>query len=871
MFSKEYKLIDYKILDFFIEHVFLELDLTQQPIQSTALLQIKPNPKALSNSQDLHLDFFNMTLKSLMLNERILTNKDYELFEHALIIKNVPQNCEFNLETITLLHENPDLFGLYETAGTVLVKAETEGLRRVLPFIDRPDNLTKFTTKIIARKNQYPTLLANGVLIHQEELANGIHSVIWNDVIPKASYLFAMVAGNLECSMTSHTTHLGRVIPIEFHLPAIDIPKCTFAKNVLKAAMQWDELFFKLECILPQYMVAGVNQYASGASEPLGLNLFNTQNLLCTPASRTDNDILRILEVVSHEYFHTWTGDLVTIRDWFNLAAKEGLTTLRASLFIEYWLGIDLERLFSGYSLDARAPMPDKYTAVRSLYTAAAYEKSSEIFRMIMHAINDNANNSQAFFNALNKFLLQNIGNAITLENILDALSTSSGKNVKNFLNWFTKTGIPKITVTDEYNAQTRVYKLKFITKDGQERPIPVNTALLDDQGHYISICSTLLIDKPQMIFEYQDVPSQLTPSLLRGFSAPIYLEYEYTNKQLLLLMHHENDTYIRHNAIRLFITRMIKDYCYGVPVTLSTEFIAVYHTILNDKDCKKWLLAELFDFPTEEFLIANLPSFSFEKIAAGRQLIQNELAKNLQSELHLLIEQLESSNTSPTASDLSAETKFDSENNILFDIYAAGNRRLKAVCYSYLLCIEPKEIEAILVKQFEDSLSKNMTETVSALTLLTKINSKYLDGLLECFYQYWQEDIDAINYWFFIQISAHTPNVVKQVERLMQHPAFDLTNPNKVYAVLGAFIKNPYGFHALSGAGYQLVADTILKLEHINPTVAANLTDTFNSWKQYDEKRQILMHTSLMYIKTHAQTADVKNMIKLEFPSLNV
>ena len=706
---------------------------------------------------------------------------------------------------------------------------------------------------MIANKKQYPTLLSNGSFTKEEDLGNDIHSVTRTIPLAIPSYLFAIVAGKLSCTETFYKTKLGRKIDIKFYVPEEAINKATFAQEVLRTAMEWDENRFDLECFLPEYKVAGVNKYASGASECMGLTLFNTANLFATPESRTDVDILRVLDVVAHEYFHTWTGNFVTIRDWFNLPLKEGLTTLRASLFLEYLLGVDLERMFDGRSFDERAPRPSSYTAVRSLYTSAAYEKSAEVFRMIMNALGE-----EAFNTALSTFLKTNMGQATTIEHLLDSLSEQCSKDVRHFLSWFTESGVPKVNVTEEYDLLTQTYRLKFLTADGKGRPIPIALSLFNSQGEKISADATPTLNQDEMVFEYHNIPEKPTPSLLRDFSAPVQLQFDYTDEQLLLLMQHDKDVYARCKAAKTLITKMVSNYCSGKSIEFSTEFIVTYLSILNDDRIKTWVLAELFALPSEEVLIASLPNASFEQIAEGRRLIQQKLAQELKTDLQVIV------------STLNTETP---ENPVLFDITAAGNRRFKAVCNSYLLAIEPKQTEQALIKQFKQSLGHNMTETISALTLLANANCNELDSLLSEFYHYWQKDIDAINYWFNLQASAHSANVVQNVEKLIHHPAFDLSNPNKVNALLGTFIKNPYGFHAASGEGYKLVALFILELEKINPTLAANLTEKFNTWQQYDTKRQELMIACLVQINSKSTTPDVGNMAKkgLEKAKINL
>ncbi|MCL9685662.1 aminopeptidase N [Legionella maioricensis] len=844
--SKVYKLEDYKAPYFLVTHVDLEIDLSKKPVQSKASLTIIPNPNIKSHPVDLVLDGENLVLTSISLDGKPLKSEEYELTDESITIKNVPNGKSFTLSTSTLLGDNTDLFGLYETEGTFLVKAETEGLRRVLFCNDRPDNLATYKTTIIADKEDYPVLLSNGQLVEHDVFGSYFHSTTWVDDVPKPSYLFALVAGKLQYSAVHYKTQSGRVLPIEFYVPPEATAKCDFAKEVLLQAMAWDEKTYQLECALPKHMVAGVEKFAAGASESTGLNLFNTENLFATPESKTDLGILRVLAVVAHEFFHYWSGNRVTIRDWHNLSFKEGLTTFRENMFLEDLLGGDLVRLLNGKNLDERAPRQSSYTEVRSLYTAAAYEKSADIFRMIMLTVG-----KESFYKGMTKFLKENDGNAVTLENVLDSLSVSTGINLNPFLSWFTKDGIPEVIVTDDHNPATKKYTLKINTKNAAGRPIPFVMGLLDSSGKEIIGDKMLMIDQPEMEFHFDNISSKPTPSLLRSFSAPVTLTYNYTNESLLLLIQNDPNLYNRCEAATKLITRLVTDYCDGKAIELTPQFFDVYRSLLTDKTLSEWMLAELLTLPSEEFLAANVTKPIFEKLGEARLLIQKELARELKDSIF------------KRYNDLQRQTSVQKPQFTIFDIKDAGSRRLKAVCYSYLQWIDFDRTTEYLLLQFRDALGNNMTETISALTQLCDINYTELDELLNDFYLYWQNDASAINYWFNVQAAIHSNTVVNRVAKLMQHPAFDLSSPNKVYALLGSFIKNPYGFHAASGEGYDLLAKAIISLDEINPTLAANLTGYFINWNKYDDKRQKMMLDALVMIHDKASSPDVRNTAK--------
>ncbi len=848
---KVYRLSDYQPSSHLIKHIDLTLDLSQSPVKAKSVLTVTGNPASDLHSNKLVLDGENMQLHAVRLNGKLLSPSDYILTDKSLTILNTPADSEFTIESETTLGDNPDLFGLYQTEGTYLAKAETEGLRRILYCLDRPDVLAAYTTTIIADRDAYPVLLSNGNEVKRETLPDNKHSATWFDAVPKPSYLFALVAGKLEKSVANYTTKTGRDLPIEFFIGSGATDKCQLAKEFMKKAMRWDEDTFGLECDLQHQMVAGVNKYASGASEPTGLILFNTENLFATSAMRTDNDILRVAEVVSHEFFHYWSGDRVTLRDWFNLTFKEGLTTFRAAMFREQLFGSDLVRIMDGKNLDERAPRPDSYTAVRSLYTAAAYQKSGDIFRMIMKRLGEDV-----FYPCMNKFFREHDGGAVTLEQLIDSLSASSGQDLTPFLTWFTQPGIPEVTVTDEYDSAAQIYTLNIkqssTTPNYKIRPIPIVTGLIDQDGNEVIGDQMIISNKAEMNVSFANITSRPVPSLLRGFSAPVNLHFDYKQEELLLLMQSDTNLYNRREASQRLIQTLVQDYCARKPLNLSPAFFAAYQSLLKDQTINEWVLAEIINLPSEESLIDLIKTPDFEKIREARDLIFKQIASELRGDLMQRLAALNQKpdNLAPQFSD--------------FDINDAGRRRLHAVCSSYLSVVNADAIKRDAVNQFEQSLGTNMTSTVNAMTLLTSMNCAESGAVLEKFYEYWKDDVSAINYWLKTQASAHTATVVAAVSSLLQHPAFDLTNPNKVYALLGTFIRNPSGFHDKTGAGYKLVANVIVQLDKLNPAVAARLAESFIRWDKYDPERQRLMYQEIKSMNASVQSVNVKDVMRL-------
>jgi aminopeptidase N len=756
----------------------------------------------------------------------------------------VPLDRDFLLETTTQLGENKDLFGLYETEGTVLVKAETEGLRRVFYCLDRPDVLAVYTTTIYANKAQYPVLLSNGVQTQAKDVDEHVHCATWYDELQKPTYLFAMVAGRLERSVSNHKTLSGRLMPLIFYVPVGAKKRCDFAKAVLHEAISWDEEANQLPCLLPQHMVAGVDRYASGASETTGLNLFNTENLYATLQTKTDLGFLRVLEVLAHEWFHTKSGNETTIRDWCNLTFKEGLTTYRAARFCDFLFGADLMRLLEGKNLDERAPRPNGYTAVRSLYTAAAYDKSAHIFRMMELVV------GQPLFNqGITHFLTTNKGKAVTVEDLLDELSHFTAVDLNVFLPWFTQTGIPKVQVKACYELETQKYFLTFEVLGGKDRPIPVALGLLDAQGKEIQP-DTLLVLKEGVTHCFEQIPSQPIPSLLRSFSAPVVLEYDYSLQELNTLLRYDTNTYNRVDAAKKIACLLIKNCCEGKPMHLEPFLLDTYKSMLTDSSKDFWILAELLSIPSEEELLHEFSPPPIEKIAHARALLVQSLAKALEPQWEALHTQL--AQCPDTTTPRFAE----------FDIQDAGKRRLMAVCSSYRLTTQPERVSLELMGLFNATLKTNMTQCTNALILLCESNAPFADEALHRFYEVWRDDSNAINYWFKIQSAMHHPSVVQRVEALLKHPAFDLTSPNKVYALLNPFIKNPYGFHAPCGGGYQLVAKVVLQIDQINPTLSAKMTEPYLSCARLDLGRQNLAQNALKGLSEQACSLDLKAVV---------
>ena len=809
-----HRLSEYQAPDYLVTHVDLQIDLSKTPIRVKSRLSIQANPECKNLPADLILDGENMKLVSLALEGKPVADTHYIVTDKSLTIKNVPTDKPFTVEEETELGINTDLFGIYQSDGIILAKSETEGLRRVLYCKDRPAVSATYTTTIIADEKQYPILLANGEPIQSEKLSNGTHSVTWRDKVPKASYLFAMVAGNLESSRSYY-----KKVPIEFYVEKGKIDKCVFAKEILKKTMAWDEKIYDLPCDLPRQMVVGINNYAAGASEPTGLILVQSDYLLASPEMKTDDDFLFVADVISHEYSHYWSGNRVTIRDWHNLTFKEGLTTFRSNVFREDLFGRDIVVITNGKMLDGDAPRPSSYEAVRNLYTNAAYGKSAEIFNMIKIVLGEDV-----FNKALSQFLKENDGKAVIIEDLLSSLESFSKVDLSKFLHWFTETGIPQVTVSDTYDSESKTYTLNMKQSGSNSnykiRSIPIVTGLLDSKGNEIAN-RTLILDKAEMKFTFNDIAERPVPSLLRSFSAPVRLNYEYSNEALLLLMEKDANLYNRREAAQ----KLLRCLAQKDDSALKDAICKVYRTLLQDQSINEWMLAEIINIPST--LISD----------TAREKIIHAIAKECQKSFAARLENI---SQAPPVTDPQFRD---------FDIREAGKRKLRNVCLTFLSRIELEKTIKFLIQQFEAALTTNMTDSTAALALLGELNCPEASGAFEKFYQQWKHDKNAINYWLKLQ-----PKTVENVRKLLGHPAFNLSNLTNVYTLFDGFTQHPQGLDAPSGEGCRLLSDVIVKLDKINPPVAAHLAKIFVSRATNEQ---------MLFLNAKTVSIDVQEVIK--------
>lgn len=845
--AKTVYLSDYKVPPYLIETVNLEVILGEESTQVTNTLVMKANPDSTEGQKDLTLKGELLELISLSLDNKPLSEKDYKKTDTALTIFNVPTT--FTLQIKTRIHpkENTALSGLYQSSGNFCTQCEAQGFRRITYFLDRPDVMARYTTKIIAEKKRYPILLSNGNLIAREELSNGLHSTTWQDPFKKPSYLFALVAGDLECMEDMFTTQSGRQVKIQIFVEKGNLDKCAHAMQAVKKAMRWDEEKFGREYDLDIYMLVAVGDFNMGAMENKGLNIFNTQYILAKPETATDTDYINIESVIAHEYCHNWSGNRITCRDWFQLSLKEGLTIFRDQCFTADTTSPTVSRINDVVDLRASqfpedaGPLahpvrPESYVEINNFYTSTVYNKGAEVIRMQQTLLGHDT-----FRKGMDLYFSRYDGQAVTIEEFVKSMEEVSGMDLKQFRLWYSQAGTPVLDVKDHYDANKKTYTLtiKQSCPPTPQQPvkqpfhIPVKMGLLDETGKELTH-DLLHLKQSEQQFQFTNIANKPIPSLLRGFSAPVKLNYAYSDHDLQLLFKHDSDLFNRWEAGQRYTTKLIlnliQDYRAKKPLVLSEDYIAVFDHLLKTMQEDKLLLAEMLTLPSEKYLTEQMEIVDIDAIHHVREFVLKSLANALQTQLLDIYQQNHDSQTTPNVT-----------------LEAVARRELKNLCLSYLMLLDNDQYKQIALKQFENALTKNMTDTMAALSSLVNKECAEKENALTQFYQQWQNDPLVMNKWFSLQASSKLPDTLSRVKKLLKHPAFDIKNPNKVYALIGAFgHRNLVRFHGSQGEGYEFLAECVRELDALNPQVAARMVTPLSQWQRYDSNRQHLMREQL-------------------------
>lgn len=833
-------------------HSITELELTFDLFDSSTLVTAVSQVQQKNESNQLLLDGEGLELKSLKVNG--VEWHDFQLLETGLSISSLPQ--QFELEIITQINPeaNTALEGLYKSGGAFCTQCEAEGFRRITYYLDRPDVLAKYTTTVIADKLQYPYLLSNGNRIDQGDLSEGRHWVKWQDPHPKPAYLFALVAGDFDVLRDQYKTKSGRDVALEIFVDKGNLDRAGHAMTSLINSMKWDEERFDLEYDLDIYMIVAVDFFNMGAMENKGLNVFNSKFVLANEKTATDTDYLGIEAVIGHEYFHNWTGNRVTCRDWFQLSLKEGLTVFRDQEFSSD-LGsravnrINNVRTIRGpqFAEDA-SPMshpirPEKVIEMNNFYTLTVYEKGSEVIRM-MHTLLGEA----AFQKGMKLYFKRHDGTAATCEDFVSAMEDASGVDLAQFRLWYSQSGTPTVSVNSEYNAQQQTYSLTIeqVTEETHEQKekaplhIPFDIELYAKNGDVIPlqcngkpIANVLNVKDAKQTFVFENVTEKPVPSLLREFSAPVKLEYEYSDDELTFLMVNARNEFARWDAGQMLLAKYIRSNVLGVQagkdVDLAESVIDAFRGVLLSDSLEPAFIAEMLSLPSHNEVSGWYKRVDVDAIAMVLKAIKVQLSNALEDELTAVYNSLKQAHYS-------------------IDHQSIGKRALRNTCLAYLAYTTKGN--DLVVTQY--NTANNMTDTMAAMSAANSAQLACRELLMADYSDKWKHDGLVMDKWFILQGTNPAQNVLDVIKQTMNHEAFSLKNPNRIRSLVGSFLNaNPVNFHAKSGEGYRFAGEILRELNNSNPQVASRLIDPLLKFRLYDEERQALIKAELEMLKS--------------------
>ena len=841
---------EYSQPDYWIDRVDLRFELEPEKTRVISELHIRRR-ESLADNVPLVLNGEQLKLLSVAIDQRSLDASEYKVDNESLTIPHVP--AEFVLRTEVQINplSNTSLEGLYQSSGNFCTQCEAEGFRKITYYLDRPDVMAIFSTTIVADKKHYPVLLSNGNPVDKGELDNGRHWVKWQDPFKKPCYLFALVAGDLQCIEDQFTTMSGRDVTLQIFVEAHNIDKCDHAMASLKKSMQWDEQKYGREYDLDIYMIVAVDDFNMGAMENKGLNVFNSKYVLARPESATDVDYVGIEGVIGHEYFHNWSGNRVTCRDWFQLTLKEGLTVFRDQQFTADMTSATVKRIDDVNVLRSRqfaedaGPMahpiqPDSYVEINNFYTVTVYNKGAEVIRMIHTLLGE-----EKFRQGMDLYFERHDGEAATTEDFLSAMEDASGIDLTQFRRWYHQAGTPELEINTEYQPQDKslvlTVKQSSPVESNQPFHIPLAVCLLDAQGNEVPESNTILsVSEAEQEFAFNNVPDNAVLSALRNYSAPVKLKVSLSDEQLAFLMARDTDEFNRWNSAQQLacniLLQLIEDYRQSKELQLPQSFIDAFKAVLNDRSLDKALAARILSLPGDDYLASLMDVIDVDGIHHVREFCKTTIADALQADFEKVYTACQSDEYS-----LSAE--------------AMGQRSLRNLCLSYLLSLNTPSSRQLAMQQYQQA--GNMTDKMAALRALVHTECEEKQALLADFYQQWQDDALVIDKWFTVQATAPLNNTLEQIEQLQQHKDFDLRVPNRVRALIGAFSQaNMACFHDISGRGYALLTDCVLALNEINPQIAARLALPLIQWQRYDSERQALMKQQLQRIAGHEALA---------------
>jgi aminopeptidase N len=851
---------DYQAPDYLIDETHLTFELFDDHSLVHAQLVMRRNPARGAGLPPLVLDGELMELLGVKLDDSDLDAADYQLTAESLTLQ--PRSEAFTVDTSVRIHPetNTALEGLYKSTGMFCTQCEAEGFRKITYYLDRPDVMSRFTTTLIADQQQYPILLSNGNPVGNGPQEDGRHWATWEDPFVKPAYLFALVAGDLWCVEDSFTTVSGRDVALRIYVEPENIDKCAHAMTSLKKSMRWDEEAYGREYDLDIFMIVAVNDFNMGAMENKGLNIFNSSAVLARAETATDAAHQRVEAIVAHEYFHNWSGNRVTCRDWFQLSLKEGFTVYRDAGFSADMHSPTVKRIQDVAYLRthqfaedagpmAHAVRPDSFIEISNFYTLTVYEKGSEVVGMLHTLLG-----AEGFRKGSDLYFERHDGQAVTCDDFISAMEDANGVQLKQFKRWYSQAGTPRLQVSEHYDAQARTYSLTLRqscpeTPDKVEKlpfVIPVALGLLDasgrelplrlrDEAAAVGTSRVLAVTEAEQTFTFVDIAEQPLPSLLRGFSAPVKLIFPYTRDQLMFLMQHDSDGFNRWDAGQQLsvqvLQEMIGQYQRGESLSMDPRLLTALASVLEDTELDQAMVAEMLSLPSEAYLAEISEVADVDAIHAAREFARKQLADGLFDGLWTRYQ---------ANREVSRATAYVAEKEHF------ARRALQNIALSYLMLSGRPEVLAATLEQYD--ACDNMTERLTALAVL--VNSPFETEkakALQAFAEHFKDNPLVMDQWFSVQAASGLPGGLARVKALMQHPAFTLKNPNKVRALIGAFAgQNLINFHAADGSGYRFLADLVIELNALNPQIASRQLSPLTRWRKYDSARQALMKAEL-------------------------
>lgn len=841
---------------FTIDTMVLRFELADHSCVVDCRLSIQRSKQGhLDHHEPLILDGQELELLSLAIDGRELEAAQYHIGVEHLTVYNVPAQFTLDVRTRIEPHNNTSLEGLYRSGEMYCTQCEAEGFRKITYHLDRPDVMARYSTTIVADARRYPVLLSNGNCTGRGLAEDGRHWATWEDPFPKPSYLFALVAGNLVCAEDSYATRSGRTVSLQIFVEPHNVGKSAHAMASLKRAMRWDEEVYGLEYDLDIFMIVAVDSFNMGAMENKGLNVFNSKYVLADAETATDSDFKNIESIIAHEYFHNWTGNRVTCRDWFQLSLKEGLTVFRDQEFSADVGSPALTRISDVRVLrtaqfkedagpTAHPVRPSSYLEINNFYTVTVYNKGAEVVRMIHTLLGP-----ERFRAGMDRYFERHDGQAVTTDDFVGAMESVSDLDLTQFRRWYTQAGTPVVKVATHYDPGASRYTITLSqhcdeTPDGSPKEpfhIPIAVGLITSDGQSIAITDdpkrphtkTLELTEPQQSYSFDGIPAQPVASVLRAFSAPTRLDFPRADHELAFLLGSDPDSFNRWDAAQEYSERLmlraIPRWQAGHSLQPDNAYLDAVGAVLSAPDLDRALAAEMLTLPAESYIAERMHTVDPDAIHAVRRWLRRSIAQHLHSELEATYGACKSN--APYA----------------FEVGAVANRMLKNVALGYLMECD-SGAEATCESQFDGA--DNMTDRIAALGLLSLTDTAARTRSLATFEKLWQHDPLVLDKWFTLQATSPLSGAIRHVKALMNHRGYDGTNPNRVRSLIGAFCQgNQVRFHAASGEGYEFLGDQLITLDRLNPQIAARLAGGFLRWRKFDRARQTLMETQIQRV----------------------